>query len=71
MKIALLFNQKADPGANQGATGYAFCEWDTPETIPAVACALRERELLRETVEVEARLGPATEDGSAIPRVKL
>ncbi|MCS6988733.1 MAG: ATP-grasp domain-containing protein [Chloroherpetonaceae bacterium] len=44
MKIALLYNQKPEPSAS--ASRYEsdeFAEWDAPETIEAVANALRER----------------------------
>ncbi len=43
MKIALLFNQKPCLSQPQAGQEEAFCEWDAPRTIEAVAGALRER----------------------------
>ena len=50
MKIALLFNQKPDPKAGAGTSVDTYCEWDTPETIRAVADALRAR---HDVVEID------------------
>ncbi len=66
MKLAFLFNRKPVDAA---AADERFCEWDTPETIAAVAAALRSR---HEVIELDchpdqlsgiiARLGAAKPD---------
>lgn len=47
MRIALLFNQKP-PGVDAATGAEAYCEWDAPGTIRAVAAALRRRYEVRE-----------------------
>lgn len=43
MRIAFLYNQKPEPGSLDGAGTDTYSEWDSPETIEAIARALRLR----------------------------
>jgi D-alanine-D-alanine ligase len=54
MKVALLYNQKPEASlATSRYTSDEFAEWDNPETIEAVAAALREHAQVSELILID------------------